>query len=201
MQAGKNCGWEEGAPTARPLLNTEPIGELSLAVGQRAPRQDLPLRPPEGGTDELLRWVEQRLERRIVEFLAPAPAHALVKQARIVLQMGRDLGDGALDAGLEGGELEASIGEQPVIGGHPRNHAMRRLGETVPPQAVEPLDVILAANDAVIARQDALLVEAAELAIDPDVADLRRGGGILAGRHHPIGLSQLAVGGDPRGTL
>src|SRR5260221_3321634 len=140
MQAGKNCGWEEGAPTARPLLNTEPIGELSLAVGERAPRQDLPLRPPEGGTDELLRWVEQRLERRIVQFLAPAPAHALVKQARIVLQMGRDLGDGPLGAGLEGGELEASIGEQPVIGGHPRRQAMRRLRASLPHHAVRAPD-------------------------------------------------------------
>ncbi len=95
-------------------------------------------------------------------------------------------------------ELEPRLGQRAVVGTHIGPHPPRGVAAAVPQQPVEPRDMVLLAQHAVIALQQRLLLEDGEVAVDPHVADARLALILAAGIDPDLRLPQLARGGHRR---
>ena len=169
--AGEEFELGEDRTAGQAVPCRQAIGELDIAGGQRVAAQALALVRPGHRPHQIFRRMVEDGDGLVVMSLAVLPAHALVEQAGIALQRRRHRRQRLVAAARQMGELEPGVGERAIIGADIGIHPLCGVDAAVPQQPVESRDLVLLAQHAMIALQQRLLLEDAEVAVDPDVAD------------------------------
>ena len=94
--SGQPFGFGEVRSRLKAVIARDAIGLRNVAIDERAAGQNRPLIPPLVGPGRAFRRPRQHLARRRVPSLAAPPTQSLEDQARIILQVVGNLGDGVL---------------------------------------------------------------------------------------------------------
>ena len=121
-----------GIAVGRAGLLGEPIGDLGVAAGQQAARDDEPLAPPQRGANRGVVMGEEQLGGASGIVLLAPPARLLEGQPRIRPQLRRNPRQYGVEVGRVAGKREARLRHGAVIGRQQRHHAAGRLGLAVP---------------------------------------------------------------------
>ena len=129
------------------MLTRQPVCFARVAGAECAPGE-LPALSP-----ELIRLrvvnaiLQQQLPRCRFVVLAAVPAHLVIDQSRIALQLGWNSGDHVGSVAVELTERHPSLPQRPISGIHAWKNALRRGGAPGPQQPVDPLGLVFAGQN------------------------------------------------------